>query len=551
MSDNLLDPNLDPILDPALMEQLKSVFGSLTEVVELVCHTTGREDTNHPDQASLMGLLSEVASTSDKIKVRSLTENKMDNQNGQGEAGLPLPPYFEIFTQGKPTGISFLGIPNGHEFSSLVLAILNANQKGKFPSDAIKKKIKSLKGPIAIKTYISLTCENCPEVVQALNLMAIIHDQFTHTMVDGAYAQDEIQALGIQGVPAVVAGSKLLHSGRSDLPELLDKLGKAFGGESVVIENPDLGHFDVGVIGAGPAGASAAIYSVRKGLKTAVVAEKIGGQVRETKGIENLISVPYTEGPELAGQLLKHMETYPIEIFEQRRVKKIEKLGESSPKTLFKIHFDSNEYLSTESVIIASGAKWRELGIEGEKEYLGRGVAFCPHCDGPFYKNKKVAVIGGGNSGVEAALDLSGIVKEVVLFEFLDTLKADQVLVEKLKKTPNASIITSAKTTRIVGDQSKVIGIEYLNRKTEALTIVDLDGVFVQIGLVPNSSFVKDLVETNKMGEIIVDQKGQTSQPGIYAAGDVTTTPFKQIIISMGEGAKTALAVFENRMHRQ
>ncbi len=300
-----------------------------------------------------------------------------------------------------------------------------------------------------------------------------------------------------------------------------------------------LGEFDVVVIGGGPAGVSAAIYSVRKGLKTALLAEKIGGQVQDTKGIENLISVIYTEGPQLAAQLHQHLQHYPVQIFEHRRVEKID----SKEKI---IHLEGGEKLSAQSIIVATGAKWRELNVPGEKDYLGRGVAYCPHCDGPFYKGKKVAVVGGGNSGVEAAIDLAGIVSEVVLFEYNDQLKADQVLVDKLKSLSNISVIVSAKTNQVIGDGQKVTALEYQDRKTESMKQVNLDGIFVQIGLLPNSQFLKGVVELSQFGEVIVDHKGHTSVPGIYAAGDVTTTPFKQIIIAMGEGAKVALAAFED-----
>jgi alkyl hydroperoxide reductase subunit F len=305
-----------------------------------------------------------------------------------------------------------------------------------------------------------------------------------------------------------------------------------------------LGQFDVVVVGGGPAGASAAIYSVRKGFKTALIAERIGGQVQETRGIENLISVPYTEGPQLAGQLAQHLGHYPVQILEHRRVKEMRRSGSQT-----EIMLESGEHLRSGSVIVTTGAKWRELGVPGEKEYIGRGVAFCPHCDGPYYKGKKVAVIGGGNSGVEAAIDLAGIVREVVLLEFNTELKADKILVDKLKTLPNVSIITQAKTEEVVGDGKIVKALRYMNRATNDIQTLELDGVFVQIGLVPNSQFLKGVVELSKFGEVIVDEKGRTSVPGIYAAGDVTTTPYKQIIIAMGEGAKAALAAFEDRMH--
>ncbi len=517
------------MLDSALLDQLKTVFAPLESNIGLVYY-----DNGHSDQAELLELLSEVASTHSQISVQKSDLTIKSHAS----------PEFYISKNGKPTGIYFKGIPSGHEFSSLILAILHTDGKGKFPDANLIHRIKSIQGPVHIRTFVSLTCENCPDVVQALNQMALLHENFTHEMVDGAYFQKEISELGIQGVPSVVTENSLLHSGRAQLIDLInileENLGKAIEQESGIDKN--LGEFDVAVIGGGPAGASAAIYSARKGLKTIIIAEKMGGQVQETKGIENLISVIYTEGPQLVAQLAKHIASYPIKLLEHRRVKHVD------IKNGNEIVLEGGEHLKAKSIIIATGAKWRELGIPGEKEYLGRGVAFCPHCDGPFYKGKKVAVIGGGNSGVEAAIDLAGIVSEVVLFEYMDELKADHVLVEKLKSLPNAKIITSAKTQSVLGDGQKVTGLEYLDRKTEKLMQTELDGVFVQIGLLPNSNFIKDIVETTKFGEIIVDNKGRSSVKGIYAAGDVTTTPYKQIIISMGEGAKAALAAFEDRM---
>ena len=516
------------MLDSQMIEQLKSVFASLENEIGLVY-----DSCSHPDQKELLSLLDQVASTSSKIQ---LLENKSQESSA---------PQFYISKNKKPTGISFKGIPGGHEFTSLILAILNADGKGKMPDPQISKRIQKIKGPIDIQTYISLTCENCPDVVQALNMMSLVHPNMKHKMIDGLYAQEDIQKLGIQGVPSIVVNGKMIHSGKINLLDLISLLEKTFGASEVQnTESINLGHFDVVVVGGGPAGASAAIYSVRKGLKTALLAERMGGQVQDTKGIENLISVIYTEGPQLAGQLMQHVSSYPVHTFEHRRVEQIEK---GSPK---KIKLEGGEYLTAEDVIVTTGAKWRELNIPGEKEYIGRGVAFCPHCDGPYYKGKKVSVIGGGNSGVEAAIDLAGIVKEVVLFEFNDQLKADKVLVDKLKSLPNVSIKTNARTSQILGNGEKVVAMEYEDRATKEIKKEELDGVFVQIGLLPNSQFLKGTVELSKFGEIITDEKGRTSEPGIYAAGDVTTTPFKQIIIAMGEGAKAALAAFEDRMKR-
>jgi len=519
------------MLDAALKEQLKTVFAPLENSVELIY-----SPSFHQDQDELVTMLTEVASTSEKISVKL----------GAPEDGKTAPfPQFQIYYKNKPTGITFKGIPGGHEFSSLVLAILNSDGKGKMPDAAMVRRIKRLKGPVHLQTYISLSCENCPDVVQALNQMALLHGYFQHEMIDGAYAQTEIEALGIQGVPSIVVNNKMIHSGRITLLDLITKLEETFGisqSETVSTEDMNLGHFDMVVIGGGPAGASAAIYSVRKGLKTALLAEKFGGQVQETRGIENLISVPYTEGPQLAASMAQHVAAYPIQVLEHRKVKTI---GKDKVK---KIELESGEHLTADAIIVATGAKWRELGVPGEKEYLGRGVAFCPHCDGPFYKGKKIAVVGGGNSGVEAAIDLAGIVKQVVLIEYNDTLKADKILVDKLKSLPNIEIVTNAKTQQILGDGQKVNAVEYFDRATEQLKKIELEGIFIQIGLLPNSQFLKGVVELSKFGEVVVDQKGHTSVPGIYAAGDVTTTPYKQIIISMGEGAKAALAAFEDRM---
>lgn len=513
------------MLDQDIKDQLKQVFAVIENQVELVY-----DQCDHNNQAELVGMLQDIASTCPRIIAK--------------ESGRKSPvPTFRLERMGHPTGILIRGIPGGHEFTSLIIAIMNADGKGKMPDAGMAARIKNLKGPIRIQTYISLTCENCPDVVQALNQMALLHGDFHHEMVDGGYVQDEVTALGIQGVPSVIVNSKMIHSGRIHFLDLLTKLEEVFGTQasSSVQAAADLGHFDVVVVGGGPAGVSAAIYSARKGLTTALLAERMGGQVQDTKGIENLISVTYTEGPQLAEQLYKHLSSYPVKVFDQRRVKNLTKDK--------KIELEGGETLSGESVIITTGAKWRELGVPGESEYIGRGVAYCPHCDGPFYKGKKIAVIGGGNSGVEAAIDLAGIAGEVVVFEYNETLKADKVLVDKLMSLPNVSVALNAKTTELVGNGQKITQINYLDRKTEKEVQMPIEGVFVQIGLLPNSGFVKNTVELTKFGEIVTDGKGHTSVPGIYAAGDVTTTPFKQIIIAMGEGARTALAAFEDRMY--
>ncbi|MBX7149057.1 alkyl hydroperoxide reductase subunit F [bacterium] len=513
------------MLDLEMKKQLEEVFSRLESELILRVYKSA-----HADEPQLLEMLGEVASTSQKIKIE-IVDDKVSKV-----------PSFEIAVNGKSSGIFFTGIPGGHEFTSLVLAILNSDGKGKIPDDGIVARVKRLKGDVRLKTYVSLSCENCPEVVQALNLMATLHPSLDHEMIDGAYAQEEVEALGLQGVPSVVLDGKLLHSGKISFSDLLQKLEEQLGSSAPANINTDLGFYDVAVIGGGPAGVTSAIYSARKGLKVAVIADKFGGQVQETKGIENMISVPYTEGPKLAAQLGEHLKQYPVKLLEHRRVVS---LSTDHPK---KITFASGEVLTADAVIIATGAKWRELGIPGEKEHIGQGVAFCAHCDGPFYKGKKVAVVGGGNSGVEAAIDLAGIVSELTLIEYSDKLKADDVLVQKLKSLPNATIVVNAKTQKIVGDGKKVVGLNYIDRATNKETQLAVDGVFVQIGLLPNSQFVKDILNINPMGEIIVDAHGRTSVPGIYAAGDVTTIPFKQIVTAMGDGAKVALTAFEDRM---
>lgn len=526
------------MLDTSIKEQLKTVFEKLENSIELVY-----DESAHADQKDLLEILNDVASTSDKISVRA-SGKKVDGD---------LYPQFEIFKATKTTGIIFKALPSGHEFTTLIVGILNSDLKGKMPDEFLAQRVRRLKKNIHLRSFISLTCENCPDVMQSLNQIAILHGSFTHEIIDGGYVQDEIQKLGIQGVPSLVAHDQLIHSGRIQLLDLITKLEETFGVEDslessdeTLTASSDLGSYDVVVVGGGPAGASAAIYSVRKGLSTVLITEKMGGQVQETKGIENLISVPYIEGPQLAQQLQVHLEAYPVKLLEHRRVKEIKK--GTSPKQIL---LESGETLTASTVIIATGAKWRELGVQGEKEYIGRGVAFCPHCDGPYYKGKSIAVIGGGNSGVEAAIDLAGIVKEVTVFEYNDQLKADKILVDKLNSLSNVKVITSAKTLEVLGDGQKVTALKYEDRKTEKAIELSLDGVFVQIGLVPNSQFLQSTLELTHFGEIVIDEKGRTSEPGIYAAGDVTTTPYKQIIISMGEGAKAALAAFEDRMYQQ
>lgn len=512
------------MLDADLAEQLKSVFGSLSSDIVLSVAPGG-----HERQAELRELLDGLAATSPRIAVV--------------ESGHHSPvPRFALLKDGAPTGVVFRGIPGGHEFTSLVLAILNADGKGKLPDAGVLARIKALRGPVRLRTFVSLECTNCPDVVQALNLMSLVHDDFQHEMWDGALAPEEVERLRIQGVPAVFDGDALIHVGKADLAGLLETLEEKLGVEASAVATDSVQEFDLVVVGGGPAGAAAAIYSVRKGLRVAVVAGRIGGQVRDTLGIENLVSVPYTEGPKLSSDLRGHLEAVGVAILDNRTVEEIVD-GE-----IKELRLRGGELVRAPQVILATGAKWRELGVPGEKEYIGRGVAFCPHCDGPFYKGRRVAVVGGGNSGVEAAIDLAGICSEVTLLEFGETLKADAVLQRKLASLPNATVVRMARTAEVVGDGQKVTALRWEDRTTGALVEKELDGVFVQIGLSPNSAVVKDLVETNRAGEIVVDPKGRTSRVGIYAAGDVTTAPYKQIVISMGDGAKVALAAFEDRL---
>lgn len=522
------------MLDENLKLQLQEVFKNLDDDVGLIY-----DATEHEKGEELIGMLEGIAQTSPFIKVAASGERFHR-------------PRFSLYLRGVPTGIVFDGIPGGHEFSSVVLAILNSVGQGKLPDIGITDRIAKIKGPLEVKTYISLACDNCPDVVQALNIMALHHPSMQHTMVDGGLAQDEVENLHIQGVPSVIVGDELVSSGKTTLIELIKRFEAKFGknielGDQQEPAVKELGHYDVVIVGGGPAGASSAIYSARKGLKTLIIAERMGGQVQDTKGIENMISMIYTEGPQLTDQLNKHIAQYDIEVAEHRLVSRVEQ-SSYGEKKIKKILLDSGEVVSTDSLIVATGAKWRKLGVPGEKEYIGSGVAFCPHCDGPYYKGKDIAVVGGGNSGVEAAIDLAGIVKSVTLIEFAADLKADGVLIKKLQQLPNVHIVTNAKTTQILGNGRKVTGIEWQDCVTGELNKIDLDGVFVQIGLVPNSEFISHLVEINAYGEIIIDEKGRTNIAGIYAAGDVTNVPYKQIIVSMGEGAKAALASFEDRM---
>lgn len=512
------------MLDKSLKDQVTAVFSGLDS--DYIFEVNSSKE--HESYNELVEMLEDVVSCSSKLTLRL----------GDGDSIA-----FSILKNEEPTGITFRGIPNGHEFTSLLLAVLNSDGKGKNqPDEFIKKRIKSLKGNIKLTTYVSLTCTNCPEVVQSLNLMSILNPNISHEMVDGSIYPEEAKSLKIQAVPAVYADGELIHVGRGELGALLSKLEEKYGTEGLVQDNEPKS-YDMVVIGGGPAGASAAIYSARKGMSVAVIAENIGGQVKETQGIENLISVPTTTGEELTRNIRKHLEEYPISILEHRIVEKVEQDG------LDKIvYVKGGETFVTRSLVIATGANWKKLNVPGESEHIGKGVAFCVHCDGPFYKDKHVAVIGGGNSGIEAAIDLAGICSRVTVLEFLDELKADRVLQEKLATLNNVEVVLSSQTTGVIGNGEKVTALKVKNRKTDEEKKVEVDGVFIQIGLAPNSYLFKDLVNVTKYGEIEIDSHARTNVPGIYAAGDVTTVPFKQIIISMGEGAKAALSAFDDKI---
>lgn len=517
------------MLDSALLTQLQQHFASLNSTITLALHAS-----NHPKQDELRQMLKDLASTSDKLLVQEV-ESPADTV------------HVEILKDGKPTGIHFKAVPGGHEFTSLVLAILNADGKGRLPDPVLAARVAALRGPVELRTYVSLSCTNCPEVVQALNQMALVHGRLTHCTVDGELVPDEVKALGIQGVPAVFHGDRLVHVGKAGLGELLEILEKELGQEEVLQTQAPVVQerepYDVLVLGAGPAGVSAGLYLARKGVRTAILGQKVGGQVNDTLGIENLIAVHATKGPALAATLRENILAHRLDLLENRRIEAVE---DGQPWKSVRVH--GGETFRARRIIVATGARWRELGVPGEKEHIGRGVAFCPHCDGPFFAGKHVAVVGGGNSGIEAAIDLAGICSKVTVLEFAPELKADSVLVKKLESLGNVQVHTNAKTLEVLGNGNSVHGLRWEDRVSTTVTDTVLDGVFVQIGLVPNSSMVKDLVETNRVGEIVVDSHNRSSCKGIYAAGDVCTVPFKQIVIAMGEGAKAALSAFEDRM---
>lgn len=513
------------MLDAALLQQVKDIFAQLQHNYVL----DFQADNAHEKYDEFQQFLQEFAETSSNITLRTT----------QVAGRL----QFAILRDDEHTGITFRCIPGGHEFTSLLLAILNADGKGRnLPDEALTRRIQALNGGKKITTYVSLSCTNCPDIVQALDVITLLHPSLEHEIVDGALFQEEVDALRLQGVPAVFIDGKLVHSGRGEMAQILDELEENLGAQEVDVE-PIERQYDVVVVGGGPAGASAAIYSARKGLKVAIVAERIGGQVKETVGIENLISVPYTTGAQLAANFALHLGEYPIDIFENRRIEHVD-FSQREKTVVAK----GGEIFRTAAVIIATGAGWRKLGVEGEAEYLGRGVHFCPHCDGPFYKGKRVIVVGCGNSGVEAAIDLAGIAQHVTVLEFSDTLRADTVLIDKANSLSNVEILKMSQTTAVIGNGEKVTALRLRDRNTDEEREIEVDGIFVQIGLSPNTLPFADALPLNGRREIPVDQFCRTSVPGIYAAGDVSDVPYKQIVVAIGEGAKAALSAFDDRM---
>ncbi|MGK7377206.1 alkyl hydroperoxide reductase subunit F [Planococcus sp. 1R117A] len=498
---------------------IKAQLGQYLELLEgdvLLKVSAGSDDVSR----DMLALVNELSTMSSNIKVER-TE-------------LERTPSFSVNRVGEDTGITFAGIPLGHEFTSLVLALLQVSGRAPKVEQKVIDQIKSIEGTYHFDSYISLSCQNCPEVVQGLNLMSVLNPNITHTMIDGAAFKEEVESKDIMAVPTVFLNGESFSSGRMSLEELLAKLGSAPDASEFADKEP----YEVLVVGGGPAGASAAIYAARKGIRTGIVAERFGGQVLDTMSIENFISVKQTEGPKFAASLEEHVKEYNIDVMNLQRAKRLEK------KDYIEIELENGAVVKGKTVILSTGARWRNVGVPGEAEFKNKGVAYCPHCDGPLFAGKDVAVIGGGNSGVEAAIDLANIVNHVTVLEYNSELKADSVLQDRLHSLPNVTVVINAQTQEITGTD-KVNGISYVERETGDVKHVKLSGVFVQIGLVPNTDWLGDTVERNKFGEIVIDQRGATSVPGVFAAGDCTNSPYKQIIISMGSGATASLSAFD------
>ena len=515
------------MLDASTKAQLKSYLERATAPIEIVASLDGSKASG-----DLRSLLKDIADVSPLVKVNESVEDSHRK------------PSFSINRPGENHGPRFAGLPMGHEFTSLILALL---QVGGYPpkvDEAVLQQIRALDGDFNFEIYVSLTCHSCPDVVQALNLMAVQNPRITNTMVDGALFQDEVKERQIMAVPTVFLNGTEFSQGRMSLEEILAKIDTS-GVEREARKIAAKAPFDVLIVGGGPAGAAAAVYAARKGIRTGVASERFGGQTLDTLGIENFISVKQTEGPQFAVALEQHVRDYDVDIMNLQRARALVP-GSGPGGDMIEVQLESGASLQARSVIISTGARWRNINVPGEQEYKNRGVAYCPHCDGPLFKGKRVAVIGGGNSGVEAAIDLAGIAGHVTLIEFDAALRADAVLQRKLHSMKNVTVHTHAQTTEITGDSQKVNGLLYKDRSTGEVHTVELEGVFIQIGLIPNTDWLKGTIELSKHGEIVVDARGQTSLPGVFAAGDATTVPFKQIIIAAGDGAKAALSAFDH-----
>ena len=513
------------MLDASIKEQLNAYMDKLQQPIELVAAYDDSEKSQELKQ-----LLDELEPMSDKISLRTEESEQVRR------------PSFAINRVGSDIGVRFAGIPMGHEFTSLVLALLQVGGHPPKASKEVIEQVKDLDGDFEFETYFSLSCQNCPDVVQALNLMSVLNPRIKHTAIDGALFQDEVEQREVMAVPSVYLNGKPFGQGRMTLEQIIAKVdtgAEARDAEKLQQKDP----FEVLVIGGGPAGSSAAIYAARKGISTGIAAERFGGQVADTMGIENLISVPYTEGPKLVAAMEQHVKEYDVDIMNLQRAEKL--IPAARKGGYHEVRLANGASLKSRTLVLSTGARWRQMGVPGEEEYRNKGVAYCPHCDGPLFKGKRVAVIGGGNSGVEAAIDLAGIVGHVTLIEFGAAMRADDVLQKKLRSLKNVEIITSGQTTEITGENGKVNGLQYTDRTTGESHHVSLEGVFVQIGLVPNTEWLKGDIELSQHGEIIVDDRGETSIPGVFAAGDATTVPYKQIVISMGEGSKAALSAFD------
>ena len=516
------------MLDQELSSQLQGYMAMLRRPLTLTASLGTDAQSNE-----LRALLTQVADMSDKI---TLLQNGSDART----------PSFSLTRPDATQHLRFAAIPLGHEFTSLVLALLWTGGHPPKVSDETIAQIQALPGDYAFEVYMSLSCHSCPETVQALTLMAVHNPRVQVTVIDGALFQSEVETRQIMAVPTVFLNGTMLGNGRMGVEEIIAKIDTGAAARDAAKLN-DKAPYDVLVVGGGPAGSAAAIYAARKGIRTGMVAERLGGQVMDTLSIENFISVQETEGPKLGAALEAHVRQYGVDMMPMQRAAA---LVPAPAGGLAEVRLENGAVLQAKSVILATGARWREMRVPGENEYKTRGVAFCPHCDGPLFKGKKVAVIGGGNSGVEAAIDLAGIVEHVTLFEFMPELKADAVLQTKLRSLSNVHILTNVQTTEVVGDGQRVTALRYKDRATGAAHELALAGIFVQIGLLPNTDWLKDTLELNKFGEIVLDAQCATSAPGIFAAGDCTTVPYKQIIVAAGEGAKAALSAFDHLIRK-